>query len=245
MVMVAEEIPAVEEFLSQGLIRSVESIIKTGKEASAYLCRGAPLLGARFAVAKVYHERSRRNFANSSVYEEGRVILNGQVRRAVNGKTATGRKFQSAMWVNQEFDTLCALADAGADVPAPYASSEGAILMEYLGDGSTAAPQLQQVALEPALAIETRDRLLWNVELWLANNIVHGDLSPYNVLLWKNRATAIDFPQAVDPRFAPASRTLLGRDIKNLARYFERHGAGFDAEAHADDLWERFKYQRL
>ena len=238
--------PGIEEFLDQGVVSDVLSTIKSGKEATAYLVRGTKKLGARYAVAKVYHERNRRNVRDSSVYTQGRVIGNGQVRRAVEKKTATGREFESGMWVNHEFEVLSALEYAGADVPAPYFANDSAILMEHVGEGDgTPAPQLQQVELDPAEAGWLLDRLLWNVETWLANDIVHGDLSAFNILYTARKWKVIDFPQAVDPRFAPAARSLLERDLANLERYFGRYGIAFDAGRHANWLWNRFRHGEL
>ena len=245
MAMLTAELPAVEEFLSEGLITEVLSIIKSGKEASAYLCRAHRSLGARFVVAKVYHERGRRNFANDAIYQEGRVILNGQVRRAVAKKTEIGRTFQSGMWVNHEYDQLCALYDAGTNVPEPFACADEALLLAYLGDATQAAPQLQSLSPAADEARQWRDTLLRDVETFLAHNVVHADLSAFNVLVWQGKPWVIDFPQAVDPRFSPHARRLLDRDLGNLARWFERHGAGFDAERTAESLWRRWESGRL
>jgi RIO kinase 1 len=76
----------------------------------------------------------------------------------------------------------------------------------------------------------------------MRENVVHGDLSPFNVLYSRGRAVMIDFPQAVDPRMASAARKLLERDISNVVRYFGRYGIDADAQAISDDLWERFRY---
>lgn len=239
---------ALDEFMAEGQITSVLSIIKTGKEASAYLCRAHPSLGAKFAVAKVYHDRTRRNFANDAVYAGGRSIMQampGQVGRALKNKSEAGRKFQSALWVDREFETLFTLRDAGLDVPDVYACTGSAVLMEFVGDGSGAAPQLQQADLDAAEAEAAWARLLWNIEEMLRLDIVHGDLSAYNVLAWKGRTVLIDFPQAVDPRFSDAARDLLERDISNLGRYFERFGIDPDATRRANDLWWRWKRSRL
>lgn len=241
-------VAALDEFISEGAITSVLSIIKSGKEASAYLCRAHPSLGAKYAVAKVYHERSRRNFANDAVYAGGRSIMQrlpGQVSRALKNKSEFGRNVQSAIWVDREFETLTTLHDAGLDVPDVFAATEGAILMEYLGDGAHAAPQLQHADVGRADAGALWARLLWNVEEMLRLDTVHGDLSAYNVLLWKGRATIIDFPQAVDARFSPAARDLLERDVRNLGGYFARRGVEVDPGRIADRLWWNWKRGRL
>jgi RIO kinase 1 len=96
------------------------------------------------------------------------------------------------------------------------------------------------VTLRPDEARPLFERLVRNVELWLANDTVHGDLSAFNVLYWEGRATVIDFPQAVDPRFNPHARALLRRDLENLCRYFGRLGVTADGARIADTLWRRF-----
>jgi RIO kinase 1 len=163
------------------------------------------------------------------------------VRRAVRKRTEFGRGAAVSIWVNYEYEALCALYDAGADVPEPYASDDRALLMEYVGDGSAPAQQLQYVKLTPEEAPALWDRLLWNVGLWLSNNQVHADLSAFNVLYWRGKLKVIDFPQAVDPRFNRSARSLLERDLRNLAKYFERYGLEVDSDRIAADLWRRWQ----
>jgi len=49
-------------------------------------------------------------------------------------------------------------------------------------------PALIDVELDAAEARALFDRLLWNIELMLAQGGVHGDLSAYNVLYWRARS---------------------------------------------------------
>jgi len=65
----------------------------------------------------------------------------------------------------------------------------------------------------------------------LAVDIVHGDLSAFNVLWWRGRAVVIDLSQAVDAITHPAARDLLVRDVARLAGYFRRHGVAVDPRA--------------
>jgi RIO kinase 1 len=239
------DMQAIQEFIDEGLVREVLNVIKSGKEATVYRCRAHPSLGAKYTAVKVYHESGFRNFGNDAVYQEGRVILNGQVRRAVRARTEFGREAQLALWVDHEFEALSRLFEAGADVPEPFACTERAVLLEYVGDGQSAASQLQHLELEPGEAGDLLGRLLWNIELWLAHDTVHADLSAFNVLFWQGRAKVIDFPQWLDPRFAPAARRLLERDIRNVGRYFARYGLDVDAAGVAADLWRRFEYGEL
>lgn len=239
------ELGPLDEFIEHGLISEVLSTIKSGKEATALLCRGTRKLGARFAVAKVYHERTKRNFGNDSVYQEGRVILKGQVKRAVERKTEFGHQVQDALWVDHEFEWLSNLNYAGADVPEPYVCNERAILMEYAGGEDGPAPQLQHVHLEREEAEALLDRVLWNVELMLSQNCIHGDLSGFNMLYDQGRLVIIDLPQCVDPRFSRRAKELLERDIANSARYFARYGLRVDAASLAENFWRLYEHAEL
>ncbi|MEX0781792.1 MAG: RIO1 family regulatory kinase/ATPase [Dehalococcoidia bacterium] len=233
------DMAAIQEFIDEALVLEVLNVIKSGKEATVYRCRAHPSLGAKWVAVKVYHSI---NFQDPAVYDAGRQIANGQVRRAVNAHTEFGREAQAAIWTGYEYETLCALHEAGADVPEPFASTDTAILMEYVGNGAGAAPQLHFAELEVEEAREAWKRILWNIELWLKHNLVHADLSDYNILWWGGRPKVIDLPQAVDPRFNPHARKLLERDVRNVAGYFRRYGAEPDVDGIVRELWEAWTY---
>jgi RIO kinase 1 len=214
--------------------------VKPGKEATVVCCRGGSAAPVDLIAAKVYHDRGFRGFANDAVYQQGRVITESRARRAFENKTRFGRQVQTGLWTAGEFETLKLLHAAGADVPRPLSSSSDVILMEFVGDEDGPAPPLNRVWPEPAEARHLFERLMRNIELCLAHNRIHADLSPFNILYHEGTLTIIDFPQAVDPRFSPKARELLARDIDNVCAYFVRHGVRTDPVRLADDLWFRF-----
>jgi RIO kinase 1 len=160
---------------------------------------------------------------------------------------------QYGRWVGSEYETQRALYDAGADVPRPWACNGSAIVMDWIGDDATATPAIHLRHARPARDEAHRlcDSLLSNVELMLRNNIVHGDLSPFNVLYesasdrMDSRATLIDFPQAVDPRANRHACELLFRDVGNICEFFARFGVRRDGARIASELWQRFLFARL
>ena len=79
-----------------------------------------------------------------------------------------------------------------------------------------------------------------NVELCLACERIHGDLSAYNILYWEGSLVLIDFAQAVDPRYNPDVFELLARDIERVYRYFAAYGVTADPSAVARDMWLRY-----
>jgi RIO kinase 1 len=152
---------------------------------------------------------------------------------------------QAGTWRSREYQVLQLLHESYADVPRPIAAEGEAILMEYFGDEDEAAPQLNRVRLDEAEAPALFQRLMNNVELFLALNLVHGDLSPHNILYWQGDIRVIDFPQATDPRFNRSAQEFLRRDVANVCRYFASYGIEADAEGIAMDLWRRFTYAQL
>jgi RIO kinase 1 len=239
-------VPAFDHFLSEGLITAVIRPVKSGKEASVHLCRAnRDLTGRDLLALKVYHPRNRRDFRHHQAYNDGFVILDARVRRAVKKKTRFGQEADAGIWLEREWETLRVLHAAGCDVPEPIARGEGGLLMEYIGDEDAPATQIRHVEFDRREGTEVLARLLWNVEIAMRNNVIHADLSPFNALYHEGRVVVIDLPQAVDPRFNRAAYELLERDITNLCRHFERFGVRTDPAALAADLWTRFLFAEL
>jgi RIO kinase 1 len=236
---------AIAPLIDDEIIDDVLYPVKSGKEATLFCCRGARRAQADLVAVKVYKPQRFRSFRNDSVYQEGRVILNQRDARAAAKRTRFGREVQSSLWTNSEYETLRVLHRAGSRVPKPIAHSAGAIAMQWIGDDDSPAPQLKEVDLSGEDARLLFEQLLADIELWLACNVVHGDLSAYNLLVSEQQLVAIDFPQACDPRFNTNAATLLARDLHNVCRYFARYAIQADAAAIADDLWQRFERGEL
>ena len=234
------DIAAIQEFIDEGMVASILGVVKSGKEATVYRCQGTRAVGGLVA-AKVYHESAHRGFNRAGDYEQGRWVGSRTMRAAIAAKKDLGRQFQLGLWVEHEFETLSNLGYAGADVPEVFACTERAILMEFIGDDQGAAPLLQHAPIRADEAGGLFGRLLWNIELWLRNDVVHGDLSPFNILYRRGRLVVIDFPQAVDPRSNPSARRLLDRDVHNVAAFFARHGVNSDARTITHRLWESYR----
>ncbi|MBI3098785.1 MAG: serine protein kinase RIO [Planctomycetes bacterium] len=236
---------SLQAFIDGGWIVDVIGPLKSGKEATVYVCRAHPRLGVPCLAAKVHRNGNDRSFRHDASYQEGRWRRVTRASRAFDNKSRFGREVQYGAWLRHEWETLSALHEAGVSVPRPVDVSSGAILMEFVGEGDSPAPPLQEIDLTPEQAQRTLDRLTSEVERMLAANIVHGDLSAYNVLWWNGRPRIIDVPQAVDPRFNPNARRLLERDLENVHRYCGRHGARGDPAGTASRLWHEFRLGRL
>lgn len=235
-----------DAFVDQGLITAIYSRLSSGKEGTIYCCRAHPCLRQRFAVAKIYRRHAAGSYKMGATYFEGREReLKPQTLRAIQSRSRFGKDVAEGLWVGAEHTNLKRLARLGVSVPVPIAASGSAILMEYIGNGAAPAPQLIgcSFSLDEAEAIYRQ--ILKQIELMLRAHLVHGDLSPYNVLLWKGEARIIDLPQAVDPRFNRAALDLLRRDIGRMTSFFSRFGVTASPEHTAAKLWDRYLRAQL
>jgi RIO kinase 1 len=233
-----EQMEALEAFIDDGSIDEVLGTVKSGKEAVVYCCDSTRHAG--LVAAKVYRSQNVRQFANDAAYTGGRLRRHNRYERAIAQKSRRGREFAFSAWVGAEFETLALLHGAGADVPKPIARSETIILMEYVGGDDAPAPMLANVHLSDDEARDVFDRIMRNVELCLANDRIHGDLSPHNILYDGGAIRIIDFPQAIDPRFNGDALALLERDVENICRFAARYGITADAFRITRELWGRF-----
>jgi RIO kinase 1 len=116
-------------------------------------------------------------------------------------------------------------------VPPPVERVEHGYRMAFIGDGERAAPRLSDVDLDLVTARHVWRELQREIRLILDAELVHGDLSSFNVLWWQETPVIIDFSQAVDAVVHPAARDLLRRDVERMAGYFRRQGVGIDLDA--------------
>jgi RIO kinase 1 len=239
-------VPELDAFASIGLITRIHATLTSGKEGTVYCCRAHPSTRRKFLAAKVYREYAASDHMWSDTYFEGRErVLKAQVIRAISARTEYGKEVAKSLWVSAEYETLRMLYGAGADTPEPIALGERAILMEYIGNGAGPAPHLRGLNPTPEEAHRLYGQVLDNVACMLRNDVVHGDLSPYNILVWQGRAVIIDVPQAVDVRFNRSAFDLLRRDVTNVSAFFSAHGVRTDPDSVASELWDRYQRAAL
>ena len=233
------------EIAGQQLISDVLRKVKAGKEASLYLCQSGSNINAGLVAAKVYRPRSLRNLKNDAIYRTGRIDLDEDGAalfkdadvKAIMQRSKYGEELRHTSWIAYEFKTLEILHEAGADVPKPYAMLKNSILMEYIGDAGSPAPTLNHVRLDRDEACQLFDRVILNVNLLLANQRIHGDLSAYNILYWDGNITLIDFPQVVHPEMNPSAWVIFQRDVARICQYFNTQGVKRNANKLAAELW--------
>ena len=196
------------DFLNKGTIDEIHGVVKAGKEARVYW--GKDKQGRELAI-KIY-------LVLSSEFRKGILkYIEGDPRFA--GVRRDSRSLMFA-WAQREYKNLEQATAARVRVPKPVAVRNNVLLMEFIGKDGVSAPSLkEQSPKNPSRAygiiLDYLNRLYIKAEL------VHGDLSEYNIMVWRTRPVLFDMAQAV-PTSHPMAEFLLRRDLANLNKFFSR-----------------------
>ncbi|HET9499047.1 MAG TPA: RIO1 family regulatory kinase/ATPase [Marmoricola sp.] len=203
-------------------------VLKTGKEADVFVLERATAGDACVLAAKRYRSNEHRSFQRSAAYTEGRRTRNTRDARALAGKTSFGRQVAAGQWAWAEWDSLKLCWEAGVPVPYPVQIDGTEILMELVQHDGAPAPRLAGTRPEPDLLAEYFAQLRAAMSALATHGLVHGDLSPYNILAAGARLVVIDLPQVIDLVANPQGTDFLLRDCTNVCTWFRRRGLEVD-----------------
>lgn len=199
---------SVSRMVTAGLFQEVDFSVSTGKEANVFRVSGPP----GFRALKVYRISNTifRNLPPWALVEIHREVGGASFQRMVYA------------WAHREFTSLKRCHEAGVPVPRPISQLRNLLLMEFVGEeGLPSPPLVKAVISDPeALRKEVADASRKMVE---KAKLVHGDLSPFNVLYHEGHAVLIDVGQVIRVEH-PQAKELLRRDSSHFARYFTRLG---------------------
>ncbi|HEY6912440.1 MAG TPA: RIO1 family regulatory kinase/ATPase [Myxococcales bacterium] len=234
---------SLEQLVEDGVIDEALGRLKSGKEADVWLVRH----GDQLLCAKVYKDRSFRSFRNNAGYKEGRAVRNTRTQRAMDRGSRFGQAAAEEAWRSAESDALHKLHAQGVRVPEPVLFYQGILVMRLVLDAQgNPAPRLvdAQVTREQAGALY--GDLLREAVKMLCADLIHGDLSPYNVLLGAEGPVIIDFPQVISAAHNGAAQAFFRRDIENLRAFFARLEPALHARAgDADEIWRAWTRREL
>ena len=198
----------VYDFLNKGVIDEIHGVVKAGKEARIYW--GKDRDGKELAV-KIY-------LTIASEFKKGKIqYIEGDTRfKHVKHDT---RSLVFA-WAMKEFKNLQLALKAKVKVPKPIAVKSNVLIMQFIGKDGNPAPELRE--LPPKNPEFIYNELLEYVKrLYQRAELIHGDISEYNVMVWRGKPILFDMAQAVLSSH-PMALTFLQRDLENLNRYFKK-----------------------
>lgn len=205
---------ALLKLADRGVLKKLYGTIESGKESVIFL---ADTNDGERVLVKVYMQRAG-DFRNMKRYLRGD-------KRFRNVKP--DRRSIISEWCKKEFRNL-EKASQVLRCPEPVAFQKNILVMEFIGEDFRPYPKLKDVEIEnPQVGYS---QVINGVErLWSREELVHGDLSEYNILVEEDELVWIDFSQGVH-RSHPEAEELLERDVERVASFFEKQGADADPE---------------
>ncbi len=206
---------SLEKLISDGILDILDFPISTGKEGNVF--RG--VTPEKTCVAVKIYRTSTATFKHLSEY------IIGDPRFSSIHNT---RRDIVYAWTKKEFINLERAIESGINAPKPIARRNNVLVMQYIGDEHRPAPLLKDVVL-PNLEqiftffIESMKNLYQKADL------VHSDMSAYNVLVHRGKPYLIDFGQGVLTEH-PNAHEYLKRDIHNVVTYFKKFKIAADED---------------
>jgi RIO kinase 1 len=197
---------------NKGIIKALGGAISTGKEANVFYAEGEE----RELAIKIYRMASS-TFKAMDAY----IMKDPRFTNIRNN-----RRDIIFAWTRKEFQNLKRAKSAGIRVPEPLVAEKNILIMEFMGEEKVPYPLLKNTHLKNEEAKLVYDRIVEYMRLLHKEaNLVHADLSEYNILIDPADKTPvfIDMGQSVTLEH-PNAREFLYRDVQNILRFFSRYG---------------------
>ncbi|BFI73100.1 RIO-type serine/threonine-protein kinase Rio1 [Nanoarchaeota archaeon] len=130
-------------------------------------------------------------------------------------------------WVKKEYINLRKMYKNLIRVPAPYVYKGNVLVMEYIGDNNGS-----KILHNNYNYIEDKEKFFYSIleeykKIYNKAQLIHGDFSEYNIIIYKNVPYIIDVSQAI-PITSTYSEEFLNRDINNIFNISKKLGLSID-----------------
>jgi RIO kinase 1 len=204
---------------NQGYIDILNGAISTGKEANVLKALKEENSKNTFIAVKIYRIATS-DFKKMQYYIQGDPRFNiksNNKRQLINN------------WVNKEFRNLSRAYDVKVSVPKPIVAINNVLLLEFIGDDEGFPAQTVKNQ-KPKDVDDFLEKLLFEMKKFIHDaNLIHGDLSTFNILNHNEYPVIIDVSQSV-VREHPIANELLERDIKNIFNEFKKLNTSISLE---------------
>jgi RIO kinase 2 len=194
---------AINSLVEADIIEAFGKPLGVGKESDVY----DALTPTKQRVAMKFHRLGRTSFRQTKRKRD----------YTIKYSYTPDWSHQSRIAAKKEYKALRLLYPKGIAVPEPIKQNRHVLVMSMI----EGAELYNQTELEDPQAI--LNEILINVKkAYQDAHIIHGDLSPYNIILQPNQhILIIDWPQNVTAKH-PNAKELVKRDLKNVLAFFKR-----------------------
>jgi RIO kinase 2 len=194
---------AINALVQENIIEAFGKPLGVGKESDVY----DALTPDKQQVALKFHRLGRTSFKKT------------KLKRNYTTKYSYTPDWhqQSRIAAKKEYNALKLLYPKGVAVPEPIKQTRHVLVMGMI----EGAELFRQPELPDAQAVY--NEILVNVKRAYRDvHLIHGDLSPFNIILQQSQhILIIDWPQSVSTKH-PNAEELLERDLRNVLTFFKR-----------------------
>jgi len=199
------------KLLSNGFLTEIDGCLSTGKEANVYYAKGNN--GVEYAV-KIFK-------TSILVFKDRDKYVSGE-HRFRNGYCKSNPRKMVRTWAEKEMRNLKRLTTAGIPSPEPHLLKSHVLVMDFLGKDGWCAPRLKEVTLTIPQQRSCYGTIVIDMRrMYQECNLVHGDLSEYNLLWHNERPVIIDVSQSVELSH-PFANDFLRKDVSNVTDFFAK-----------------------
>lgn len=207
------------KLLNREILNELNGCISTGKESCVFYAAGGK--SEEFAVPEECAVKVFKTTLNEFKNREQYIREDFRFRERFN--KLNPRKVIH-LWAEKEMHNLRKIERAGLPCPSVVLLKKHLLVMSFVGLDGVPAPQLREAVLVgEQLASAYAQTVQLACDLYDRCQLVHADLSEYNLLWHQGRVVIIDVSQAVD-RMHPHALEFLLRDCTNVSRFFQKQG---------------------
>ncbi|XP_029109166.1 serine/threonine-protein kinase RIO3 isoform X2 [Scleropages formosus] len=207
------------KMVNAGILENINGCISTGKESVVFHADGGSLEDNPVpaeCVLKVF-KTTLNEFRNRDKY------IKDDYRFKDRFSKLNPRKI-IRMWAEKEMHNLSRMKKAGIPCPEVIILKKHILVMSFIGQDHVPAPKLKEVKLGTEDMMGAYYQVLNLMQqLYQECNLVHADLSEYNMLWHDGKVWLIDVSQSVEPTH-PHGLEFLFRDCKNVSTFFQKAG---------------------
>lgn len=209
------------KLLNSGAVDVINGCVSTGKESIIFHGKAhtdpenpeSPVVECALKVFKT----------TLTEFKQRQQFLHGDRRFEARIGGQSARKLVK-LWTEKEMANLTRMHRAGLACPQVFFHKKHVLVMTFIGTDGTPAPKLKEANLSLEELQQCYDQLRADMAtMYNVCQLVHCDLSEYNVLWHDGHAWIIDVGQSVDPKH-PRATEFLFRDCANVTAFFERQG---------------------
>ncbi|KAJ3443599.1 serine/threonine-protein kinase rio1 [Anaeramoeba flamelloides] len=213
------------KFVSQGKLEEINGCVATGKESFVFhgTCPGYD--DEKFDAYFEEQDVAIKVFKTATLgYKDRQKYFTGEFRFKGVKYSHNPRRL-AKLWAEKEFRNLKKMKKHGINCPTAMFLKNNVVVMSFVGKQSTPAPRLKDLK-----GITTRrwrqlyKQIICSMRVMYQKvELVHADLSEYNILYSQKKAVIIDASQSIHSQTENALE-FLRKDCWNITKFFKSKG---------------------